>query len=376
MKVLYILHTNSAIQGSTISILNTIQGLISFGIVPIVMMPYSNCSNELVKKLKELNVTIQFYKFVWPHKPKTIVSFLKFFVRKLIAVLRISFYVSKYRPTIIHSNVGILQEGNIVSRLFGIPHVWHLREFQDLDFHLDTIYTIAAFKRKLKREGNFPIGISHEIANHFGLDKKVVIYNGVMDKVNTRLIHAKENYILFVGQLSHHKGIETLIHAFSSLNGHQPDYRLKIIGATNDLCYQEYLQNLVLSYSLAGQVDFLGGLGQIQVYDLMAKAKVLVVPSFYEAFGRTTVEGIFNGCYVIGRNTGGTKEVLSAVGGGRLFNEEADLSPVLKNVLESNYENIIPELGKAQELSIELFSNERNVEQILSYYKEALINKK
>ena len=40
----------------------------------------------------------------------------------------------------------------------------------------------------------------------------------------------------------------------------------------------------------------------------MSKALALFVPSSFEGFGFITVEAMFCGCLVIGRNTGGTKE--------------------------------------------------------------------
>ena len=47
----------------------------------------------------------------------------------------------------------------------------------------------------------------------------------------------------------------------------------------------------------------------------MSKSKALIVASRSEGFGRMTVESMFNGSMVIGRNSGGTLEVLKKMGG-------------------------------------------------------------
>ena len=50
------------------------------------------------------------------------------------------------------------------------------------------------------------------------------------------------------------------------------------------------------------------------VYNLMANATALIVASKCEGFGLITIEAIFNGCFVIGNNSGVTKEILENVG--------------------------------------------------------------
>ena len=38
-------------------------------------------------------------------------------------------------PDIIHTNTGVIHEGLKVAKRLKIPHVWHLREYQDKDFN-------------------------------------------------------------------------------------------------------------------------------------------------------------------------------------------------------------------------------------------------
>ena len=41
-------------------------------------------------------------------------------------------YIQEVKPNIIHSNVGPIDIGYKAAKKLRIPHVWHIREYQDL----------------------------------------------------------------------------------------------------------------------------------------------------------------------------------------------------------------------------------------------------
>lgn len=86
--------------------------------------------------------------------------------------------------------------------------------------------------------------------------------------------------------------------------------RLLIAGDGNDE-YKSLLNQKVKEYCLDTSIVFLGY--RTDIPKLMSKAKALIVPSQFEAFGFITAEAMFYGCPVIGRNTGGTKEQMDNV---------------------------------------------------------------
>ncbi len=358
--------------------LNTIENLKRKEIVPYVLLPRQK-DDSLCEQLDLRGIPYSFVPLSWPVYPafSTLadrVVFLpklfKTWFSKIFATLRILWFVKREKIDIIHTNVGILSEGFWAAQICKLPHVWHLREFQDLDFKLNTFYSLASFRKRLRKPNNFPIAISREIARHFNLGDDSVIYNGILSKNAIRFNPDKEKYILFVGLLSDGKGVESVINAFSRLYDQYPDYRLKIVGDTHDNAYKLKLTDLVESLGMTKHVDFVGHVSDVSA--VMYKATLLVVPSRYEAFGRVTVEALYNGCFVLGRNTGGTKEILQQTGGGMLFNDDDKLFDQLVEVFEKGLPYYYSAIKEAQQKIGILYSTEGNADQMFERYRSIL----
>lgn len=378
MRILYLFHTSSFYQGSSKSMLNTIENLKQKEIVPYVLLPRQK-DDSLCEQLDLRGIPYSFVPLSWPVYPafNTLadrVVFLpklfKTWFNKIFATLRILRFVKREKIDIIHTNVGILSEGFWAAQICKLPHVWHLREFQDLDFKLNTFYSLASFRKRLRKPNNYPIAISREIARHFNLGDDSVIYNGILSKNAIRFNPDKEKYILFVGLLSAGKGVESVINTFSRFHVKYQDYRLKIVGDTNDNAYKLKLISLVESLEMTKYVDFVGHVSDVSA--VMYKATLLVVPSRYEAFGRVTVEALYNGCFVLGRNTGGTKEILQQTGGGMLFNDDDKLFDQLVEVFEKGLPYYYSAIKEAQQKIGILYSTEGNADQMFERYRSIL----
>ena len=79
--------------------------------------------------------------------------FGKYFGKSVVhnyAKHELSLIVNKFKPDIIHTNIGPISIGYEVARQKNIPHIWHLREYQKLDFNINYFPTFNCFKRKLK----------------------------------------------------------------------------------------------------------------------------------------------------------------------------------------------------------------------------------
>ena len=103
----------------------------------------------------------------------------------------------------------------------------------------------------------------------------------------------------------------------------------------------------------------------------MAKAKALIVNSRFEGFGRMTAEACFNNCIVIGRNTGGTKEILEKTGG-LLFSTEEEMLGRMIQVADMTDTEYVAITKAACAEAIRLFSVERNIEQTCDFYESIL----
>lgn len=104
----------------------------------------------------------------------------------------------------------------------------------------------------------------------------------------------------------------------------------------------------------------------------MKYAKALIVPSISEAFGRVTAEGLFAGCIVIGRNTAGTKEILSENNIGLLFNDNQELLYYLTDVEIKTPAYFKDMVIKGQQVASTLYSNEASIENIMCFYNQIL----
>ena len=112
----------------------------------------------------------------------------------------------------------------------------------------------------------------------------------------------EENSIVYMGRLSHEKGIETLINAVKDI-----DIKLKIIG---DGPLKAYLQQKTVSANIRNIV-FKGYQTGQQLCDEIRKSMFLVIPSeWYENNPRTVIEAFALGKPVIGASIGGIPELV------------------------------------------------------------------
>lgn len=119
----------------------------------------------------------------------------------------------------------------------------------------------------------------------------------------------KESYYVYLGRLSHEKGVETLLRAASL----QPNFRLKIIGDGS------LRPDLEKRYSTE-HIEFMGYRQWEEIKTLLGKARFMVIPSeWYENNPLSIIESLAVGTPVLGAAIGGIPELINAENG-RLFN--------------------------------------------------------
>ena len=101
----------------------------------------------------------------------------------------------------------------------------------------------------------------------------------------------------------------------------------------------------------------------------MSRAKALIVSSKFEGFGRMTAEAILSGCVVIGRNTGGTKEIISQTGG-YMFSNHKELVQSMIDVANLNSQEYNVSISQAQNIARNLFTCEQNIKNTLALYNK------
>ena len=372
MKVLYVLHSTE-MSGATISFLNMVRGICQKGYSVVIVIP---CEDSVIRSaINEIGGRCVLSKMVSSACPtnSTLIDLLKIWVLKLWSFASMMRIVLIEHPDIIHTNTGVIHETFWISRILGYPHVWHLREYQDCDFNWKIIPSKVFFEKCLQK--SFVVSITSDIHRHFGLKegfKHRVIYNGILPKTFSSLQPQKEKYFLCSSRVSPEKGLEDVVVCFAHFYKTHPDYRLIILGFGEEW-YISYLKNLCKDLCCKEAVLFLGFQKDITSY--MKSAKALIVGSYYEGFGRMTAEAAFCGCVVIGRNTGGTKEIMDVTGGFPFITRE-DLLEQMERVSLMDTSDYCKHASFAQEKAIAMYSNENNVELIDKFYNDILDGRK
>lgn len=376
--------------GATISFINMVKELLKNDVEPVIVMPdtcglaeesyfLKQFDDKAIKVFKIPIVSLEFKKF---HSLFSIRTNLYTCKKYLIARLRslksyrsLKTIIAQEKPDIIHTNVGPVHVGFHLAQKFNIPHVWHLREYQDLDFDWKIYPTKKGFERMLAKSS--VITITKDIFCHFHLDKNPlasVIYNGIFYENNAACSEEKENYFLICSRISPEKGIADALEAFCLFCKNNVDYKMKVLGKvdSDDLYYKD-LVAILNRNNCIDRVEFLGYKADVKPY--MKKAKALVVASHHEGFGRMTAEACFMGCVVIGRNTSGTKEILDYTGGVKYNGSIDDLYQKMFYVSKMNKAEYTSIAVKAMDKAKRKYSIESNAKSIFELYCK-LLNKK
>lgn len=170
-----------------------------------------------------------------------------------------------------------------------------------------------------------------------------------------------------IAHLNYNKGFDILLPAFAEALKTHPDLKLKI-GGTGLIASQ--LHNLAAELGLENSVEFLGGLQNDQVLDLMFRSDAFVLASRNETFGVVFIEALSQGLPVAATRCGGPQTIINENNG--ILVPVGDVQ-ALAGALVSLYEN----RGRydAQTLRADClneFGEEAVVRQITAVYKTIL----
>jgi glycosyltransferase involved in cell wall biosynthesis len=254
-----------------------------------------------------------------------ILNKLRYFYKSIInvfALIELDRLVGLYDINIVHSNSSVIAIGEKLARSCRLRHIWHLREYIDLDHNLGVIGGIENYKKKIQNSDKI-ICISKGIAKHFGVqDNAFVLYNAVRKKGSCFQQKNKSNYFFFCGSLVKNKGIEEAIDAFCQVFKYNNNLKLLVAG-NGSFEYEAYLKKKVNELNLQNNVEFLGFREDID--ELMVNALAFLMCSKYEALGRVTIEAMLNCCLVIGFNNAGTAEIIENGKTGLLYQDCSEL---------------------------------------------------
>lgn len=385
MKILY-LNNSNIWGGATVALYRILVAMKERGHDVFVIAGSDN--GPLFDKLDELGVKHYGHRIsltVYP-KVNNPLKWIKSTVRLMYCTYKerkfIERVIDEVKPDIFHTNVGPLSQAFDVCKNKGIPHVWHQREYQDLDFGMHFFPGWGTFRHKIMDEINYNIAITKNIFEYRNLRKgrDIIVYDGVFTLSQAEELNAirkKEKYVLFAGRVESAKGTYELIVQYKEFHKYYPDMKLLIAGSySTESGYYQKCSQFVVDNNMGEYVSFLGQ--RMDIYDLMAKAKMLVVPSRFEGFGFITTEAMLNHCVVVGHNTAGTKEQfdngLKEVGReiGYRFNNSDEMLICMINAMKDDTSQMISD---AYNTVVKLYNVEQNVDKIEQLYCKILSNR-
>ncbi len=403
MKILFI-SNSSQLSGAPAALLHLVLALKDLGHECAVMLP--DAKGPMQKKLKAAEIQMfTEQKYGLSIYPRCINPFkrrrrLEKLQNRDLLLSYVGYVLDCFKPDIVHTNVGPMDFAAEVCRLRGIPHVWHLREYQDLDFKMKFYPSQEKFREMIHGEWNHCIAITADIFNHFNLRlSDRVIYDGVFDEGDfvpegQKLIKAEEKpevqekYFLYAARIEKAKGFDVLARAFRKFIAENEGWKLVVAG--RPCGFYALRWKLFCRRTLPkGSVKFLGQSDRVK--ELMRGSAATVVPSRYEAFGFTTAEAMLQGCTVIGRDTAGTREQfdngLRQTGreiGIRFGADTTVKSSKLAGELALKMSEVANGLGEkkldamhaaARKVVVDNYGARRCARQVEDYYKEILAGK-
>lgn len=248
----------------------------------------------------------------------------------------------------------LLRKGKIIETFNTIDEVY-MKIMQKLSDSIDVVLAPSQFVLDMHTKNGYfrnsrcvklPLGIKTVNTNKKDKDYEVID-------------------VLYVGQVSKHKGVHILINAFQQLK--YKNILLHIVGKGADV---DEFKNIAESDS---RIIFHGFVPDEVLMQLYQKSNLLVVPSIWYDNSPTVIyESFMNGTPVIGSRIGGIPELIETGKNGFLFEpgNVDELKAILENLIRTPAELISLEEGALE--SVKKYNMEEHIRELEEIYKDCL----
>lgn len=334
MRILYINHEKN-LNGAGMSLLGIIDGMYARNHSIYILTSHSKGPffDELSKR-DYVHIIIKKY-YGWC-QAKTLLGWIKnktmwpVYKKQInrINAKKISKLAINEKIDLIHTNSSIVNIGGLISKYSGIPHIWHLREFGDLDFGMEFYESRSNIFSFMNNFTNRFICVSRAVSNHYHLldeKKKNVVYNGIDQNSIIEPSERKNGNnvrILIAGAVFRGKGQHEAVAACEMLLNKGIDNFELLIAGKGSIYFP-------ISQDTAKHIYILGYVSEMK--RLRKAVDIELVCSRCEAFGRVTAEAMLAGIPVVGSNTGGTPELIEDGIDGFLY-EKGNINQLAKKI--------------------------------------------
>ncbi len=378
MNVLYICH-DATLYGSSKSLLDLMDALQKYQVKPHVIIPYAGpLEKELIQrriKYKVIKYANNFRIIGERHILKENLNEIK----NILVVKQLITLVREWSIDVIHTNNLCSDVGAMTALITKVPHIWHIREFMEEDFHYE-LYR----KRKMKyllNKADAIILISKAIYKKYcrlySKERMKVIYDLISfedyNQSKEEFYESPELNLLLSGAIIEGKGQLEAVKAVNYLRQQGIcNIRLFLAGRGRDEEVAR-IKKFMKEHQLSGVVTFCGFKNSLK--EIRKKADLALVCSKSEGLGRVTIESMLSDLPVIGSNTAATKELISHGITGYLYKsgDYIDLADKIKYAMEHKEE--VKHLKKtAKEYAMRTFTTKASVEEVHKLYEDVRKN--
>lgn len=236
----------------------------------------------------------------------------------------LSRYIKDNDIEIVHTNDTLTVVGAYAAADVKIPHVWHLRELLDEDYQINFLYSNRYVSKWFSKAQRI-IAISKTVLDKYRHLLVKENYSIVSDGIDLSQYQEIEPYkkiekdcfcILYTGGTSEKKGFSDVLYISNELKKRSFKFRVIITGDCTTIdAYSKMIDEL----GIGSQLEVRGFVKDLN--SLRAMCDLFIMPSVKEAFGLVTVEAMLANLIVLGRDSGGTSEIIQDSINGFLYRE-------------------------------------------------------
>lgn len=376
MNILFITH-NDNFQGSSRSLFSLLEGLRAYPVSPYVIVP---SESAFTVRLAAAGIPFKILPVPWWMTAKNMSLNAKLrTTRELTAAAQlIQAQIEEWKIDLVYTNSSVSPVGRMAARRAKVPHVWQIREYFDKYFGMQYIFP-GWWCRHLVRSSQAIICHAKGVLTNYFPDEpenEHLIHNGAasLPEFEERLkkrqnTSATQRFtFLMLSALTPKKGQEQAIRAISVLRDQGVDACLVLAGSGRQ-DYLAYLQGLVAELGLRDLVSFTGFVED--PFPFYYQADCALVCSDYEALSRVGLEAMSCALPIIGKNSGGTPEIIVNGETGYLYDTPAELAARMSELAQNR--PLSQQLGQAGwERARELFSIEKCAASVYQVFQSVM----
>ena len=231
-------------------------------------------------------------------------------------------FLFKYKPDVIHltssASLGLIKDLciSLLARIFCFPIVIHYRfgripeicASNSMEWRILRLVTFLCSAAIVLDEQSYQTLRKSGLKGVYKIPNPISLYveSLVLKNNNSFAQYGQSRFnVIFVGHVVRNKGVYELVHACSLINNIE---ELTLIGP-----YEQEIREELLNISADSKLNikFTGSLCVESVLNKMAKATLLVLPSYSEGFPNVIIEAMAMKCPVVATNVGAIADILA-----------------------------------------------------------------